>query len=280
MKRRDLITAAAVTPATIAWLLQQSMAQRARLTPIEQTCGTFLAWTQFARGEPNPDARVEQLLRVAYPEPTPVTVCCQLVPQNLPTTVNSSFRTKFFGAAPLAVVPAVYQDACGSLVVEWIVAGAQFSALLDLGSGALSIPAVDQVTISYAAPFIAPAYAASISVSAVPALMPGAVHTLTRCPVLVAPGVPESLGARQAFARRWKVTAAQELGFAAFGPLHVRLREVLAESAEAIEIPAGIGALASEQGWIETGGPVRDYEIRNFGATNVYAKLIEQIQVA
>jgi len=273
-----------VTPNLIAWLLGSSQAQRGREVPFVSTCPTFADWVLLCLGGASA-GKVEQLLRVAYPEPTPVTVQIGLNLKQGP--IANSITPKLYGfPAFVGFVPPLYSTTVGTVVVEWILAGATYSMLLDLGPQAVSIPACDQVTVSFFSFALSPGQF-NIGVSILPVHMPGSIGTLTRQPVVVDPGVPAVSLFRQAWARRWKVTADSE-PFAPPAPIGPVVAQVidqfsLADSAEAVNFAdfSGTGGISAvNQGWIETGGPALGYGLNNLGAFPVKCKIIEQIQVA
>jgi len=254
---------------------------------LRSTCPTFLDWVTLITGVGGA-GQTELLLRVAYPEPTPVTIMAQLaIDQFAP--VKQAMAPKLFGfpADPPAVVLPTYQAPVGTLIVEWLVAGAQFSALLDLGAQSLSIPACDQVSISYAA-HLAVVPFARLSVVALPVWMPGTVGTLTRTPAVVPAGSAVGFRGRSSWARRWKLTAAEQPLFPVPGPIGtmaVRIYDIgtggdSAEIVNFVDFTATAGIIAMNQGWIETGGFTASYEVINLGAADVKCKIIEQIQVA
>lgn len=270
----------AVTPSVIAWLLKQSQAQRGRSEVIEQTCATFADWVNLVSGNGGA-GQFKQLMRVPYPQPTPVTVCMSLA---LPSMVQTSQRGKLYGAAPFGVPPAPLQDQVGTILVEWIVAGAQFAVMCDLGAGALSLPAVDQVTVSYATPIPTGASPGQIAVSIVPALSPGAVATLTKLPAVIPAGAfAPNTAPRQAFARRWKLTACQSPAPGVpvpIGPIVVMVG-IGADPAEQVsfaDFTGSAGVSAVNQGWVECGA-ADNYSAFNLGAVDVLATIIEQLQV-
>lgn len=275
-----------ITPATISWLLAVSQAQRGRQAPLVSTCPTFADWVALASGLQSA-GKIEQLLRVPYPEPTPVTIVLGLVaPQGGP--VNQSTIPKLYGAPWLTgTTPANYTSYVGTFLVEWILAGASYSVMCDLGANAITIPAADQITVSYFA-HTPPALGVGISVAALPGEMPGAVATLTHVPTIIPAGSGILALQRQGFARRWKVTADVEPFTTppiAFGPIVAQVLDSLTalDSAEAVNFPDFIGAggiSAVNQGWMEVAGPAIGYAVSNLGPVDVKAKIIEQIEVA
>lgn len=283
----ELKPSAPVTPNLIRWLLGGTQAQRGRDVQFRSTCPTFADWVLLSLGLVSA-GKVELLLRVAYPEPTPVTVQLGLNLKHGP--IANSITPKLYGFPTFTgFVPPLYSTLVGTAVIEWILAGATYSMLVDLGPNAVSIPACDQITVSYYAFALSPPAADSLSigVSILPVAMPGSVATLTRQPVVVDPGVPVVSLFRQAWARRWKVTANQEPAAppAPIGPVLVEVIDQfsLADTAEAVSFSdftgtAGISAV--NQGWIEVGGPALGYGINNLGATSIKAKIIEQLKVA
>jgi uncharacterized membrane protein (DUF485 family) len=270
-----------VTPTDVAWLLTQSQAQRGRRVPLDSTCPTFSDWATTCLGATGQQF-VKQLLRVPYPEPTPVTVVASLAYRR--SAIASSFAPKLYGSPFfIGTTPAAYTLAVGTLVVEWVCAGATFSAMLDLGANALSLPACDQVTVSYFS--FVPTLPMDISVSLLPVMMPGAVGTLTRTPTIAPAGGQIIALTRQAFARRWKATADSEPNVSppgVVGPVVVQLIDSLGPigSAEAVRFGAGVaGVAASDQGWIECTGPATGYICSNLGAGDARVKLCEQVTV-
>ena len=278
---------APVTINAVSWLLSQSQAQRGRVAPVENTCPTFFDYQLLLQGTGGA-GRTRLLQRVAYPEPTPVTITATLTQDNLGALANS-FGPRLMAWPPPtgSVVDVSYTTFVGCLLVEWILAGASFAAVIDLGAGVLSIPAVDQVTVSYAAHVASPGF--NVQLAILPVLSPVAVATRTGIPALVAAGTSTTYVGRQGYARRWKVTAAEEpLAFplpGPIGPIVVRCLDTLTlgNSAEIVtfaDFTATAGIPAVQQGWIECGAGVTAYEIINLGAVAVKARIIEQIQVA
>lgn len=274
------------TPTDIAWLLTQSQAQRGRETQIASTCPTFADWVALCLGTSSGLGRVQQLLRVPYPEPTPVTVAIGINMRTDP--VANGMAPKLYGYPFFTgTTPAQYQTHCGTVLIEWLCAGAVFGVLVDLGPNIVSIPACDQVTVSYFAHLPPVTYQAAISVAALPAHMPGAVATLTRAPVIVPAGGSVAGLFRSAFARRWKVTADADVFGPpiAIGPVVVQNLDCynLADSAESVtfaDFSATAGIPAVQQGWIESAGPSLGYIVNNLGAADIKAKIIEQVQVS
>lgn len=273
----------------VDWLLTQSQAQRGREIPFRSTSPTFADWVLKCIGAASA-AAVDLVLRVAYPEPTPVTV--QLGFNFKRGPIANSVTPKLFGYPSLiGTVPPLYSTLVGTWVVEWVCAGATYSCLLDLGPQCIALPACDQVTVSFFS-FALTAPDADrfvVACSVLPVAMPGSVGTLTRQPVIVDPGVPVFSPFRQAWARRWKVTAAIEpLGSAPapIGPIVVDVIDSfsLADSAESVEFTSVVPSSAISafnQGWIECSGPALGYAFHNNGGPDsVKIKLCEQIQVA
>jgi hypothetical protein len=273
-------------------LLKQSMAQRGRVVPIVDTCPTYDDWALLVEGVPTIAGQWEQVLRVGYPQPTPLTIQTSITVAE--GRVNGSFARKLFGFPVSPNIPPHvpvlgYTFAVGTILVEWIVAGASFSVMLDLGAQSISIPACDQITVSYTAFQIGGASIGDLNVSVVPGLTAFAAGTLTRVPMVVPAGTATTQFARQGFARRWKVSVAEEpLSFplpGPVGPVVVRVMDTptIGDSAESVnfsDFTATAGVPASQQGWIECSGVASGYNIANLGPTDIKAKLVEQIQVA
>lgn len=272
--------ATSATPTDVAWLLTQSQAQRGRKVQAESTCASFAEWVQTCFGG---SIGVRQLLRVPYPEPTPVTVVIGLSGNG---AGGDAIIPKLFGFPWLVgTIPVDATEAAGTVIVSWICAGASFAVMVDLGANVVSIPACDQVTVEYFTHL--PNSQPMISVAALPVYMPGAVATLTHVPVVV-PAGGFALGAfRQQFTRRWKLTAAANPDPApavppvAFGPLVVRMRDY-GDTSETINFQpaAANGIPANQQGWIEASGPNLTQVVNNLGAVDVLARIVEQVQVS
>lgn len=276
-----------VSQGVISWLLTQSQAQRGRETQLASTCPTFADWVAVALGAAGGAGRVQQLLRVPYPEPTAVTITIGI--NNRTDPIANAVVPKLYGYPFFTgVTPGAYQTHVGTVLIEWILAGSVFSAMVDLGPNVLSIPACDQVTVSYFAHLPAGTYNAAISVAALPGYMPGAVATLTRAPVIVPAGGQVYGLFRSAWARRWKLAADVDVFAAppvAIGPLAVQNLDAfnLADSAECVnfaDLTATVGIPALQQGWIESAGPSLGYVVNNLGGNDVKAKIIEQVQVS
>jgi hypothetical protein len=272
----------------LAWISAASQAQRGRRVPLDSTCPSVGAWAAMCLGFPS-GGRVVQLLKVPYPSPTPCTVQVALTFNNLGLVANS-VAPKYYGWPNLNFgggTPPDYETNLGTVLVEWLVGGAAFSAAFDLGANGISIPACDQVTVSYFS-FVDPLpEGATVNCAVLPIAMPGLVATLTRVPQTVNPAADEVFLFRQGWCRRWKATASAAGPLVLpvpIGPVVVSVIDSLnlalsAEQVSFADFTASGGISAVNQGWIEAAGPCMGYAAANLGAVPVVVKLVEQVMV-
>lgn len=273
----------------IEWLFKQSAAVRGVSVPLESTCATLTEYqdTYLAGG-----TRTRQVLSVRYPRPTPATVQMSLA---LGTgQPNDAFAPIFFAAPPLPGSPfdPAYIEVLGFFWIQWSCGGARYSLVCDLGAGAVSLPAVEEVTVRYATfvPLVG-ALGPTLSVSVLPCSSPGAVAIHTRLPVLAAPLSPVFIPFRQQWVRRWCASASQVGGVAAptvaSGPAVVRVIDnfslgLSSEQLTFLDFGGAPGVSPTNQTWIESRGPAAGYLIENIatlGPGDIHVKLTEQIQV-
>lgn len=272
----------------LAWISAASQAQRGRRVPLESTCPSVGAWGAMCLGFPS-GGRVVQLLKVPYPSPTPCTVQVALTFNNLGLVANS-VAPKYYGWPNFNLgggTPPGYETNLGTVLVEWLVGGAAFSAAFDLGANGISIPACDQITVSYFSFIDIVPEGATVNCAVLPIAMPGLVATLTRVPQQINPGAVEFFLFRQGWCRRWKATASAGAPIGTvvpIGPLVVSVMDAInvpdsAEQVSFADFTASGGISAVNQGWIEAAGPCIGYAASNIGAVQLTAKLVEQVMV-
>lgn len=270
----------------IDWLLKRSMALRGASAPAESTCATY---AQYQDSILSGGTRARLLFRVSYEEPTDTTVTLGISP-GTGQPIDALFPR--FTAIPNTIGAShdpSYEAALGAYWVEWLCGGAVQSALVDLGAGALSLPACDQVTVRFITFFTSPPPPeARFTCQVLPKASPGATATCSRVPVIVG-AFPVIYNFRSQWARRWKATISD--GQAAFlppvavGPVVVDVVDdpggasLTGEQVTFGSSLAGIGADAAQQGWIETCGFSFAFILHNLGAAPATVKIVEQIQV-
>ena len=265
------------------------MALRGASAPAFATCATF---SEYENAILAGGTKAALLLRVAYPRPTDCTVV-------LGGTLGTGQPSDAFLPSLLAIppppgspAPAAYLVSLGAYWIEWIVGGAVQSTIVDLGANALSLPAVDQVTVKFISfgPFTS---GQRFTAQVLPIGSAGAVSTCSRVPVIVTAPNPVFLARRNQWARRWKVTASDgQLASAvpiSFGSIVVSVLDDPAGLLTAEQInfsdakpPARSGMPAAGQGWVEVAGGATGYQIHNtatLGMGPATVKLVEQIQV-
>lgn len=270
----------------IDWLLKRSQALRGASAPAESTCTSY---AQYQNAILAGGTQARLLFRVSYEQPTDCTVTLGIAP-GTGQPIDALFPR-------LSAIPAnvgsphdpSYESSVGAYWVEWLCGGAVQSALVDLGAGALSLPAVDQVTVKFITFFsLAPPAEGRFVCQVLPTRSPGATATCTRTPVIV-DGFPVASLFRSQWARRWKATISDGqsalLPPIAVGPVVVDVIDdpggasLTGEQVTFGGSLAGIGADAAQQGWIETGGFALSYVMHNLGAAPATVKIVEQIQV-
>jgi hypothetical protein len=268
----------------IDWLLRESAIFRGVSVKLENTCLTYGDYqaTYLSGG-----LGLKQIFATRYPRPCPVTVQFSvdfgLGQPAIDATIPLSYAQPVVVGMPH---PAGYEAWSGFLLVQWGVGASRHSAIVDVGGGALSLPACDSLTVSYAvfSPGIPPSV--TLNVGALPYASPGATAIHTRAPFTVPAGLSTLTPFRQQWVRRWMASFSQG-GLATDAPtfpgqfvVNVIDNPITGETSESILF--GIGGsipFALEQGWVESRGAGVGYVVWNQGAIDATCKIAEQIQV-